>query len=304
MKKTCLIFSFLFVFSICISGQKTGETKVLKPTKFKQEVTVIVENKSRVYNALNSEKNSLVFVQGPGKLRLLTRAQFAEGQKRTIGYEIIYSMNGGETQSLKVKSIERSALAKFQDNSLGTPGQLHQFEIIIPRGDNTIEFKLAENSNPVIVRFLYNAIKEKKKEWISYTPSQSAEIVDLISNESIVSYHRFSGEKPLKIELTGPTQLRVFTRLEFHHQMRGTVQCRLQVVNNGKVINTYLMNNKRSDVSAYKIPGELVPGKANEFVIDVPAGNQTYEIIPLDKDKKTILGRLMILKKDVRNSTQ
>lgn len=304
MKQKLIILTAILFLSVNVFSQKTGETKVLRPTKFRQEVSIVVSNKSRIYYQLSPERESLVFVQGPGKLRVLTRAQFLPGFGRTLSYGINYSLNGGEITTLKVKSTERSAQVSFADNQPGIPGQLHQFEILIPRGDNTISFWLTDNKAPVCVRYLFNPVKEKKKEWIPFAPIQSMEVVDLVSHESVVTYYRFSNEQPLRINVIGPTQLRVFTRVEFSYQMRGSVNYRLQVLNNGKVINTYQMNNKRSDVATYKNNSELVPGKASEFVIDVPAGNQTYEILPLDKDKNSILARTMIIKKDVRNSSQ
>lgn len=301
MKHVSIFLTITLFISINVLSQNTG-TQALKPTKFRQETSITVDSKSRMYYFLSPEKESMVYVQGPGKLRLLTRAQFATGQARTAGYEITYSLNGGELKTLRVKSVERSAQARFQDTQLGIPGQLHEFEIIIPRGDNTIVIKQTDNSIPVVVRYLFNATREKKQEWIEFSPKTGFEVIDLVSHESIVSYYRFTAEKPLKIEIIGPTQLRVFTRAEFTHQMRGSITYRLKVLNNDKLINTYQMNCKRSDVATYKNNGILVPGKANEFVIDVPAGKQIYEIIPLDKDKSSILGRLMIIKKDVKNT--
>jgi len=304
MNKFFLLFISLVVITGKINAQKTGETQVLKPSRFKQEVPIVVDNKARMYYFLSTEKTSLIFAQGPGKLRLITRAQFLPNQSRTVSYGIVYSLNGGTPVTLSAKSIERSTKASFSDPQYGKPGELHQFEINIPRGDNTISFQLADNNTPVAVRYLFNPVKEKKKEWIVYSPSLSQETVELVSNESVVSYYRFNQEKPLKIDVIGPTQIRVFTRIEFTHQMRGSVNYRLQVKNNGQIINTYQMSNKRSDIATYKNSCELVPGKASEFVIDVPAGNQTYEIIPLDKDKNSVLGRTLIIKKDVKNSSQ
>jgi hypothetical protein len=84
--------------------------------------------------------------------------------------------------------------------------------------------------------------------------------------------------------------------------MRGKINYRLQLKNQGKVINTFQLSSRRSEVANYKSEKDLVPGKASEFVIDVPAGKQSYEIVPLDKDKATILGRMMIVKKDVKKT--
>jgi hypothetical protein len=66
-----------------------------------------------------------------------------------------------------------------------------------------------------------------------------------------------------------------------------------------KVVNTYQLSSERSETAVYKENKELVPGKACEFVIIVPKGKHTYVISPLDEDKNTVLGRLLIPKKDV-----
>ena len=107
-------------------------------------------------------------------------------------------------------------------------------------------------------------------------------------------------EKPLKVEIIGPTELRVLTRTENHFQMKGRINYRVQVKENGKVINTYQLCSKVSEVAVYKDVKELIPGTACEFVIYVPKGKHVYEILPLDKDKSTLLGRLLIPEKDVK----
>ena len=72
-------------------------------------------------------------------------------------------------------------------------------------------------------------------------------------------------------------------------------------MHNNKIINTYQLSSRRSEIAVCKNKKDFVPGKANEFIIDVPEGKHTYELTPLDKDKNTILGRSMIVKKDVKN---
>ncbi len=107
-------------------------------------------------------------------------------------------------------------------------------------------------------------------------------------------------EKPLKVEINGPTELRVLTRIENHYQMKGRIHYRVQVKENGHLTSTYQLNSRRSEIAVYKYDKELIPGKACEFVIDVPKGRHTYEVLPLDKDKKTLLGRFLLPKKDVK----
>ena len=99
--------------------------------------------------------------------------------------------------------------------------------------------------------------------------------------------------------MIGPTELRVFTRIENHYQMRGRIHYRIQVKSQEKVVNTYQLSSVRSEVTTYENNKKLIPGKAREFVIDVPDGRHTFEIAPLDKDKGTVLGRMLIPEKSV-----
>ena len=126
------------------------------------------------------------------------------------------------------------------------------------------------------------------------------EPVDLVTHENVVHYYRFSQKKPLKIRINGPTTMRVLTRFENHYDMKGRIDYRVQVKEDGKVIHTYLLSSVYSEVTNYKKNGRLVPGKAREFYIRVPSGRHNYTIVPLDKDKNTILARVLIPKKDVK----
>jgi hypothetical protein len=127
---------------------------------------------------------------------------------------------------------------------------------------------------------------------------QPSEPVDLVTKEEIVKYYRFSATNPLKIEVTGPTKLQLLSRFENHFQMKGAILYRLQIKEKGKVLNTYQLSNRTSGITVYKNNEKLIPGKASEIMINVPKGTHIYEIIPLDQDKNTLLGRVLIPKKD------
>jgi hypothetical protein len=201
---------------------------------------------------------------------------------------------------MAITGIERSKKATYQDGTLGVPGALNTFEIELSRGSHTIEFKLKEITFNVAARYVFTPAKLKKQEWMAFSPMFPSEPVDLVSKESSTLYYRFSMLKPLKVEIFGPTELRVLTRTENHFQMKGRINYRVQVKENGSVINTFQMNSKVSEVAVYKDVKEMVPGSACEFVIFVPKGKHVYEIVPLDNDKNTLLGRLLIPVKDIK----
>ncbi|NOX48670.1 MAG: hypothetical protein GXO89_17010 [Chlorobi bacterium] len=300
MKKILIAVLVLFAMYSGLLAQSEKKTQYLKPTNFQKRVTHVISEKSRNYYSLSNEKASVISVRGPGILRVISRGRFVPGGKDNIKYEIQYSINGGEQQNVKENYVGPSKKATYLNGSLGIPGELRDFEIELGRGTHTLDFKLKEKTPPVAARYIFRPTKAKKQDWIAFSPVRPTEPIDLITKEQIVKYYRFSLEKPLKTEINGPTELRVLTRMENHYQMKGRIHYRLQVKEKDKVINTYQLSSRRSEVTTYKNNKELIPGKACEFVINVPKGRHTYEIFPLDKGKSKILGRFLIPEKDVK----
>ena len=64
--------------------------------------------------------------------------------------------------------------------------------------------------------------------------------------------------------------------------MKGKINYRIEVKEDKKVKNTYMLCADRSDVTRYKKDGKKIPGKAKEIVISVPSGTHTYTLLPLD----------------------
>jgi hypothetical protein len=300
MKKIQFVCLILFLLSMGVMAQSGGKPKYLKPTNFQKRVSTITSGKTRNYYSLHTVKPSVITVNGPGKLRVISRGRFKPGVGDKIKYEIFYTVDAGSRKSAMVNAAERSKNATYVNAALGVPGQNREFVIDLERGTHTIEFLLKDSLVPVAVRYVFTPAKQKKQEWMAYSPLQPSEPVDLISKEAAVTYYRFSAAKPLKIEVNGPAELRFMTRIEIQYQMKGKIDYRVQVKENDKVLNTYQLSSSRSEMAAYKDHQDIVPGKACEFVIDVPKGKHIYEIGTLDQDKNTVLGRIMLPKKDVK----
>ncbi len=300
MKKIPFFLLILVFISMVSVAQTNRKSRHLKPSNFQKRVTTLVSGKTRYYYALSSNKSSLVTLRGPGKLRMITRGRFKPGEAEKINYTILYSVDGSIQKQFSASNVERSKSDTYSDGKLGIPGDSKSFEIELGRGDHSIEFKIQDEKIPVAARYIFIPAKVKKQVWIAFSPLRPSEPVDLITKEESITYYRFAKEKPLKIEVNGPSELRVLTRIENHYQMRGRIHYRVQVLEDQKVINTYQLSSSRSGVTVYKDNTELVPGKGCEFVIDVPKGRHSYTIFPLDEDKSTLLGRLLIPKKDVK----
>ena len=110
------------------------------------------------------------------------------------------------------------------------------------------------------------------------TPINDLEVVELVTRETPVTYYRFSKMDPFSVQIYGPVDLQIITRAEFNYAMKSAVHYRVQVITETK----------------------MIPGKGNEFVVKVPAGKHKIKIVPLDQDKGSVLGRVLIPRKNLK----
>jgi len=277
-----------------------SKTSVLKPKNATTKIKTIVSGKSKNYYPVLKNSPSIVSVKGPGKLKIITRVQFNSEKFEELDYVVCCKLDGNVMDDVVFENVKRSSNALYIDDSYGIPGDAKDIILELGAGEHTIELWCGTEFPNFNARYLFTKTKQKKIDWVTKSPLYPNEPVDLVNNEDVIHYFRFSKSKPLKISITGPTVLRVLNRLENHYYMKGRINYRIQVKEDGYIKNTYLLSSVRSEVTTYKKDGKKIPGKAKEIVINVPGGTHIYEIIPLDEDKNSILVRILFPKKDIK----
>jgi hypothetical protein len=300
MKYLKFLIMILILFVPWNSISADSKTKVLKPKNATTKIKTIISGKSKNYYPISKTNPSLVSVKGPGKLRVITRVQFISDAFDELDYVVCYKIDGVMMEDAVFENVKRSSNAIFRNEIYGVPGDGKDFILELGMGEHTVELSCGAEFPIFTARYLFTKTKEKIIDWVSKSPSYPNEPVDLVNEENVIHYFRFSNSKPLKVKITGPTIVRVLNRLENHYYMKGRINYRVQVKEDGDIKNTYLLSSVRSEVTSYKKDGEKIPGKAKEIVISVPGGTHVYEIIPLDEDKNSILGRILFPKNDIK----
>lgn len=293
--------AFLFVFLLSlmnIPGFGVPKTKVLIPKNANGSVPIIVSGKSYKYYPLSNDDAIVLTTRGPGKLKVITRCQLASQNSGSVDYVIYYRINGSTKTKIEFNDVQVDKKSEFKNASMGFPTSGENIIIELSRGENSIEIWSGSKNIKILTRSLFTETKEKKIDWVSLSPMYPNEPVSLVTNEDVISYYRYTSVKPLKIRVTGPTTLRVLNRVDFDYKMKGRLSYRVEVKEDKKLKNTYMLCSDRSDVTRYKKDGKRIPGKANEIFISVPAGTHIYEINTLDK--YSILGRILFPKKDIK----
>jgi hypothetical protein len=271
---------------------------VLKPKHSGQQVVITVGDKSRAYYPLSAEQPSVVEVKGPGELHIITRARLEPDATAEVAYGLLYKIDGAEQQAFDVEGVESSPDASYKGAARGSPGDAEELTLNIGRGRHTIELLLRHPAPEVSARYLFSPHKQKKTKWIAMSPLAPVEPVDLYAGEQTLHCYRFSKDKPLKVEIIGPTEVRVLTRVENSFSMKGRASYRVQVRQGPEVIQSYQLSSRRSETTLYKDNAKLVPGSVREIVFTVPKGKHRYEIISLDNH--TILGQVLFPQKDAK----
>ncbi|MEM1178179.1 MAG: hypothetical protein AAGM22_07540 [Acidobacteriota bacterium] len=280
-----------FFVSLCL---------IVPPGWAQEEIPIFVSGKDRPYELLSSDRPRVVTVRGPGELRLITRAQFRPADEENMDYSLRIRVDGGVEQEVSYQSVTRSRTAMFRDGTLGAPGQLMEYRIQLRRGYHNVDVVPSPGSPQIFFRYLFKPKKARKRKWVSLAPLGDPKLIELVIRETLVTYYRNEPNEPFELEVNGPTELRVFTRVENTPEMRGRIHYRLQVREDDRLINTFQLSSRRSQVALYSEIDTLVPGRANEIVIPVPEGRHRIQILPLDPNKSSLLARFMLPAEDLK----
>lgn len=115
---------------------------------------------------------------------------------------------------------------------------------------------------------------------VALMPAGHAGAVELVSGEREVTTYRATRDTPVMIELYGPTEVTLTSRLEFTPALRGDQRYVLDVRSNDASLIAVTFRARRSDVTTYRRPSRSgrVPGVADRVRVRVPSGLHRYFI--------------------------
>jgi len=277
-----------------------SEWLTLMPSEYGQSRTFNISGRDRTYFSIEKGKSLSIQVKGPTKIRILTRLEFDNKSTQTVWYDVQYSM---DNQPVERASFTSRPVEIARDNQ--QPGRLLGFlrehSIEVPAGIHSYSFQVVNGLQRIWMR-----VQEQKSAYVknlarvSLQPHEYKKAVDLEVKEKITTYYRIGAGDDVKIDVIGPTNLQILTRLEFDNTMRGEQKYRLQILEGEQVVVTYSFNTSLSDVSHYIEPSSNLLSRGEKSSLDVPAGNHSYRIVLLDENR-TALIKLLIPEKDLGN---
>ncbi len=173
------------------------EVKTVNPqVEVKTQVT-----KAETYNVI-TKSNPLKFeVTGPTWIRVYTRLLWKPEFKGIQSYKMILVTDGSREKFI-TRETEISKTARVGNQKVS---KWRSFYIFVPDGKHSYELYLWRSPvDTIFVKLSYEA----PGRYIDVVPLEFQNVVELSENERVIKYYEVVPQKPMILELEGPTRVK------------------------------------------------------------------------------------------------
>lgn len=234
-------------------------------------------------------------VEGPIKVDIRTRAGLAKSEI-TAEYQI--QVWEGEylvaAEKFKSKKIDAEIL-----NSGLHPAAYRRVSFEVPAGVHNYRLWLvSENIDTVFTRIYRSESENEKPRTVSMYPLEYYKRVHLYSKRNQTPYYLISKDQGVKLRIVGPAEFIVRARANFSEDMDGRIGYTISMFEDDEEVNTLSATTSKSLTMAYQDYTGVVPSRPTQFIVEVPAGNHTYNFMLKESAAQTISIRFTIPKQD------
>lgn len=273
--------------------------RTLKPSAAPGETCIAVQGQQYDYHRLDREDPAVVSLRGPRRLKIVTRYVFGADDPDERRYTLRVVMDGREVLR---KSLRARPLAGAHLCGQGTEvSALRRSTINVPTGKHDIQiFAETEGDGRVAARF-YRESKQQKARDVAFAPEGYAAVRHLqFASGTQSTYYWFHADRPLRFAVTGPTTLKLYTRLDFTHTMNGSQTYSLELLRDGESQNTFHYHTGKLSAAAYVESPDILPGSRKLLRISVPRGRHQFEVRCVRPEACGIAAQIRIPESDVK----
>jgi len=236
-------------------------------------LSVLVQEKERIYFLITPESPLTLTVEGPGRLRLVSRAEVPRGVSRPISYKLRID-EGGKIRKEQVTESSAADGVKLGDSE-SAMCKSRNLAVDVTGGSHLLTVSVT-GAMAVLVRPLFSGPKRDEAKMISITPVEAARSVTVSEGERLIPYYTIFPGKPVKFRIVGPTSLELSTRLDFDATMRGTQGYRVAVTEGGERIREDKFKTTKATTAMYTDLHDRSASKLDRIVI--PLSDGVHEI--------------------------
>lgn len=283
--------SYKSILTLCVLLALSSVTwgKLLKPSENGEKKEILmVSSKRRVYYSVDT--GGLTYtLQGPTRVEFISRYPAPDYDKKKKSFEYRILLDNEDTIQVRHSFRLQKSIRSVQH-----PNHFYTYSgnyfINIPDGQHTITLNIPKDqAYPVLMRALVKDfdIKDKKSKVI--TPTVHQQGLHLKIDSSDIIYFMGSYAIPLKVNVSGPGILKLYSRLAFENWMGDQESYRIQVQSGKKVIGTYYFTAEKSTNGEILEQPELIPGKWRTCEIEIPKGNHDFTVKVVEKDREVLM---------------
>jgi len=289
--------------ALVLAGLTHAAWVSVRHVKGAERAVVQVEGKDRTYWKLAAGGELTATVNGPAVLRVTGRSPW-KGKFKDKPLTLDWTLDGNPGGVIS-HPVKRSSTVRLQPpgdhkdaaNPAKWPRLSGSFtdEIRIPFGTHKVAFAIKEApGDHVLLRLTRKAINPVPKGGtIDLLPSSPGRTRDVVVKDARNTYQVLASGEDLSLTVTGPTVVKVISRLDWNTSMAGRQKYQLKVYEDGTLKSTWVLRGSHSGQAVYADKDDSTPARGELVYIEVPAGRHTYRVKFQDSGREVNLRFLM-----------
>jgi hypothetical protein len=261
------------------------------------EVVIAVSGERFTYYNLDRDEPTFLQVRGPRRLKIITRYLFAPDDPEQQDYRVSVLVDGREI-------LRKSFTGRVKNDVVLDDGTacafLRKCYVDIGTGVHTVQVFGSTNGIGRVAARFYRETKRKQTGTVPYAPDQFDAVYQLqFASGAHSTYYHFSADQPLLFTVTGPTTLKIYTRLDFDHTMNGSQSYALEVFCDGELHRSFHYHTQKLSTANYVERPDILPGSRKTMRIPVPKGQHRFEIKCMRPDDCGVSAQIRIPRADI-----
>lgn len=273
MKQICWTLALLGGVAATCAARGTTWTPI-ETLPHAAPVEVIVRDKPRVYFRVTPESPVVVPVEGPVRLRVISRMELAPGSHEVGTYRLSATERGTTYKTLDTESAAGTTVKLAVGEGAVCKGR--HMGLDVPAGSHSITLGVSGAAS-VLVR-LEQAAAVSDAPMVTLTPVTAARSVTVAEGEKLLPYYSVLPGQPVKLRVEGPTTVELLTRLDFDATMRGSQSYRLRVSEHGSLLHEIAFKTTKATTASYTNLPDRVPSKFDRSSLALADGLHEIQI--------------------------
>ncbi len=296
--KTALWVLLVFAVFQPLESKAADQWHQIKPFSSAGKICLDNDNQQFTYLLLNPGQPVEYKVNGPRRVKLVSRFIKGPGDPERPSYNVTIQLDGNELLRKTFTAKNHSGMTVCEQGA--GVSTLRRAYVDIPKGTHIIGVLGQSSGSGDVVCRLFKNSKRKSSGTVPFAPEGYLELATLqFESGKQSTYYRFEANSPLTFDISGPTTLQMFTRLDFETGMLGSQKYTIEIIRDGVLYRTYHYDVTRLANGFYPAQLDILPGIRKKLKITVPSGQHNYEIHCVRPDNCGIAAQIRIPRKDL-----